>query len=310
MISIIKNLMTLISFFFFTIANAQETIPLYDGSIPNSKPFVNLEKSDTDKAGNIIVRDISLPTLQIFLPPKSKANGSAVIICPGGGYWVNAIKHEGTDVAEEFVKKGVAAFVLKYRLPDERWMQNISIGPLQDAERAILLVRSKAKQWHIDSSKVGIMGFSAGGHLASTLGTHYEEVLIDNLHKVSLRPNFMILIYPVITTDTVIVSSGIVDRLLGKNPTPDLIKAYSNEIRVSASTPVTFIVQATNDDLPVKNSLLFYEALVRNKVKAEMHLYQGGGHGFGMNNKSTKDKWMDRCFSWMEANGWLENSLR
>jgi acetyl esterase/lipase len=296
--------------FVLIIANAQKTIPLYDGTIPNSKPFNNLEKNDTDKAGNVIVREISLPTLTIFLPPKSQANGSAVIICPGGGYWVNAIKHEGNDVAKEFVKKGVAAFVLKYRIPDERWMQNTSIGPLQDAERAMIIVRSHANEWNIDSAKVGVMGFSAGGHLASALGTHYEEMLIDNPQKIPLRPNFMILIYPMISTDTTIISKGIVEKLLGKNPGADLIKAYSNETRVTPSTPTTFIVQATNDDLPVKNSLLFYEALIRNKVKVEMHLYQSGGHGYGMNNKTTKDKWMDRCFNWMDANGWLNNSSK
>src|SRR5258708_11004281 len=207
---------------------AQKLIPLYEGVIPNSKPFENLEKTTKDDWGHVIIRDISIPTLTIFLPPQKIANGTAVIIFPGGGYWINSIKHEGTDVAQEFVKKGVAAFVLKYRIPDERWMPNTSIGPLQDAERAMFIVRSHAKEWGIDTGRVGVMGFSAGGHLASTLGTHYEDVMIEKSATISLRPNFMILVYPMITGDTVINNNGLIQRLLGKNADVDLIKAYSN----------------------------------------------------------------------------------
>ncbi len=290
-----------------TVSYCQKIIPLYRGEIPNSKPFENLEKTTADKDGNVIINNISIPALTIFLPQKNMANGTAVIICPGGGYYVNAIKHEGTDVAKEFVKKGVAAFVLKYRIPDDRWMINTSIAPLQDAEEAMLIIRSHAKQWNIDTGKVGVMGFSAGGHLASTLGTHYTDVVNPGAENINLRPAFMILIYPLTTFDTAINKKGSADKLLGKNADPDLINAFSNETRVTKNTPPTFIVQATDDPLPVKNSIVFYEALLKNKVKVEMHLYQGGGHGYGMNNKTTKDKWMERCFNWMEGNNWLEN---
>jgi acetyl esterase/lipase len=295
-------------FFMNFLLQAQRSIPLYEEAIPNSKPFENLEKTTKDDWGNVIIRDISIPTLTIFLPPKKIANGTAVIICPGGGYWINAIRHEGTDVAREFVKKGVAAFVLKYRIPDERWMINTSIGPLQDAERAMVIVRSHAKEWDIDTARIGVMGFSAGGHLASTLGTHYEDVVIEDPANISLRPGFMMLVYPMITGDTAINSKGLIQKLLGKNADAELIKAYSNETRVTPATPPTMLIQSTDDNLSVRNSLLFYEALLKNKVKAEMHLYQGGGHGYGMINKTTKDKWMERCFNWMEANGWLKKN--
>jgi len=288
---------------------AQQVIPLYDGEIPNSRHFDNLEVTTRDDGGNVIIRDISFPTLTLFLPPGNTATGAAVIICPGGGYYVNAYKHEGTDVAEEFLKRGVAAFVLKYRIPDERWMPQTAIGPLQDAERAMVIVRTRAKEWNIDTSKIGIMGFSAGGHLASTLGTHYNDVLIDNPGKLSLRPAFMVLVYPMTTYDTAVNhrrgEANQPDKLLGKNADAALRLAYSNDKLVTPATPPTMLVQASDDKLSPLNSVVFYTALLRNHVKCEMHLYQGGGHGFGMINKTTKDSWMERCFNWMEGNGWL-----
>jgi acetyl esterase/lipase len=287
-------------------AAAQKVIQLYEGAIPNSKPAPDEEKESRDANGFVIISKISKPALTIFLPPKNIANGTAVIIFPGGGYYVNAIKHEGTDIAELLAKKGIAAFVLKYRIPDESYMINTSIGPLQDAQRAMIIVRSHAKEWNIDASKVGVMGFSAGGHLAATLGTHFKNVLVDNSQSISVRPSFMILGYPATTTDTNINKHGLSDKLLGKNASPDLLNDFSAEKQVTPETPATFIVQSTNDDLPVGNSIVFYQALVKNKVPAEMHLYQGGGHGYGLNNKTTNDKWIERCLNWMEANGWLK----
>ena len=287
----------------------QQVMPLYTGVIPNSKPAANEETTGADKEGRVIISKISIPTLTIFLPPAGKANGTAVIICPGGGYWVNAYKHEGTDVAKRFNEMGVAAFVLKYRLPSDRIMENTSIGPLQDAQQAIIIVRSKATEWHIDVNKVGILGFSAGGHLASTLGTHYKNVLVPNPLNISVRPDFMILGYPQITADTTINKKGSMDNLVGKNADPELLRSFSNETQVTADTPPTFIVQATDDGLSVKNSVAFYSALLKNKVPVEMHLYQAGGHGFGLNNTTTKDDWMERCKNWMDANGWLKNTV-
>ena len=287
----------------------QQTMLLYNGAIPNSKIAANEEETSTDKGGNVIISKISIPTLTIFLPPAGTANGTAVIICPGGGYYVNAFKHEGTDVAKKFNEQGVAAFVLKYRIPDERTMVNTSIGPLQDVQQAMIIVRSHAKEWHIDLNKTGVMGFSAGGHLASTLGTHFKNVLVANPLNLSVKPDFMILAYPLISTDTAINKKGSLDKLTGKNAGMELINGFSNETQVTSATPPTFLVQATNDDLSVINSIVFYQALLKNKVPAEMHLYQAGGHGYGMNNKTTKDKWMERCINWMDANGWLKKTI-
>lgn len=289
-------------------ASAQQLLPLYQGTIPNSKPAPNTELTAKDSEGRMIISKISIPTLTVFLPSADKANGTAVIICPGGGYWVNAYKHEGTDVALELNKQGIAAFVLKYRLPDESYMVNTAIGPLQDAQQAMLMVRSRAKEWHIDINKVGILGFSAGGHLAATLGTHYTNVLVPNPLNLSVKPNFMILGYPVISGLPAFGDKGSVQKLLGKDASPELVKSYSNETQVTAETPPTFIVEASDDATTVNHSLAFCKALVDKKVPVEIHMYQHGGHGFGLINKTTKEKWMDHCLNWMDANGWIKKT--
>lgn len=202
---------------------------------------------------------------------------------------------------------GVATFVLKYRLPNDNIMDNKETGPLQDAQQAIKLIRSQAKKWNIDTAKVGVIGFSAGGHLASTLGTHFDLPVLPNLSGVSLRPNFMILLYPVISFDQTIAHMGSRNKLIGNSPTTDLIKAYSNETQVNPQTPPTFIVHASNDGwVKVDNSLAFYQALLKNNLPVEMHIYAKGGHGFGLNNNSTKDLWMDRCHNWLAAGGFIK----
>ncbi len=298
----------LLSLFFFIAAHlaAQSVINLYEGPVPNSKPTVDDEKWE-DRNGITIVSNISRPTLTLFLPPKEKANGTAVIICPGGGYWINAISHEGTDVAKKFNEWGVAAFVLKYRIPNEATMENREIGPLQDAQRAIQLVRTSATEWNIKPDRIGIMGFSAGGHLASTAGTHFSQAVIGNPKNTSLRPDFMILIYPVISFQNKNGHLGSRDNLIGKNPSKEKVDWYSNELQVTGQTASSFLVHASDDDVvKSENSILFYQALIQNKVKAELHIYQGGGHGFGMNNKTTSDSWMDRLKNWIEANSLLK----
>lgn len=284
---------------------SQTVIPLYPGNIPNSKPAAD-EETTTNENGITIIRNISKPTLTIFLPPKEKANGTAVVICPGGGYWVNAASHEGTDVAKKFNEMGITAFVVKYRIPNEKWLINPEIGPLQDAQQAIKTVRENAAKWNVDPSRIGIMGFSAGGHLASTAGTHFKKEVIENPGHTSLRPDFMILIYPVISF-TAIGHRGSAEQLIGKNPSPEKIKEYSNEMQVTPETPPTFLVHASDDDVvPVMNSIVFYDSLINNKVKAEMHIYQQGGHGFGMYIRNTKELWMNTCFNWMKLNGWVK----
>lgn len=300
-----KNQTLTILFLLLTIqAMTQTAINLYD-KIPNSKPFSGEEKWE-EGGGIMRVSNISKPTLMPFLPAKEKANGTAVIICPGGGYWINAISHEGTDVAKKFNERGIAAFVLKYRIPNEASMENKEIGPLQDAQRAIQMVRERAKEWNIDGNKIGIMGFSAGGHLASTAGTHFNTAQITNGANISLRPDFMILIYPVISFQASIGHLGSRDQLVGKDPSKEKVDFYSNELQVTAATPPAFLVHASDDGaVKSENSILFYQSLIRNNIPAELHIYQKGGHGFGMNNKTTSDNWTERLANWMKGNGWL-----
>ncbi|MBL7856759.1 MAG: alpha/beta hydrolase [Cyclobacteriaceae bacterium] len=288
-----------------TAAMAQQTIPLYPGTIPNSKPTPDEEV--TTNEGMTIVRNISRPSLSIFLPAKEKANGTAIIIFPGGGYWVNAIGHEGYDVAKKFTAMGITAFVVKYRIPNDATMMDREIGPLQDAQQAIHVVRTRAKEWSINPSQIGVMGFSAGGHLASTAGTHFTKPVIVEPGVVNVRPDFMILIYPVISFQDHVGHTGSRDQLIGKSPLKDKIDFYSNELQVTAQTPPTFLVHASDDDaVKSENSILFYQALVKYHVPAELHIYQKGGHGFGMNNKSTSDQWMDRCTNWLRVNDWIK----
>ena len=214
------------------------------------------------------------------------------------------IKSEGFDVAREFNKIGVTAFVLKYRLPSDLVMVDKTIGPLQDAQQAIYLVRTHAAEWGINPNRVGIMGFSAGGHLASTVETHFNNVVIEN-KTFNVRPDFAILMYPVISFGE-FAHKGSRDNLVGVNASPALIDLYSNEKQVTANTPPTFIVQAADDNVvPIQNSLLMYDALLKAKVSTEMHLFPAGGHGFGLNNKKSKAHWFDWCTSWLDTAGLL-----
>ncbi len=288
---------------------AQKMVPLYKDTIPNSIPTPNEEKSEINKDSVLIISKVSQPTLSIYLPPKERRTGAAVIICPGGGYWVLAAGHEGADVAKRFNEMGIAAFVLKYRIPDEKYMPQTSIGPLQDAQQAMQVVREHAKEWNINKNAIGIMGFSAGGHLASTAGTHFQKAYISNPKNTSLRPDFMVLVYPVITlADTTIAHKGSGDKLLGKNPSPELLREFSNELQVTSKTPPTFLVHAKDDGVKVENSILFSEALKKNNVPVEMYLYEKGGHGYGMFNKTSNVLWMDLVQEWMKIMGFLKTS--
>lgn len=282
-------------------ASAQETIPLYKNGIPNAKEVADLEKYNKDSS---VVSLVSHPTLSIYLPPKNKVTGPAVIICPGGGYHALVIQREGYDMARLLNQQGIAAFVLKYRLPDNRIMINKSIGPLQDAQQAIKLVRENAEKWHINPSEIGIMGFSAGGHLASTAGTHFDHSYIENREKTSLRPDFMILVYPVISMTDEIGHRGSRNNLLGNAPSEEGIRKFSNEMQVSAATPPAFIVQAGDDSVVlVENSIRFYEALHQYGISAALHIYQKGGHGFL--KFPPRETWMKDLIYWLGTNNFL-----
>lgn len=281
--------------------NAQEIIPLYTGEIPNSKPTTNKEKSELGADGILRISEVSVPTLSIYALKNQKKN-PAVIICPGGGYKILAASHEGSDVAKALNQMGVTAFVLKYRIPDDSTMPDKSIGPLQDAQRAIQMVRENVEKWGVDPSKIGIMGFSAGGHLAASASTRYDEQVIENPKQTSLRPDFSILIYPVISFMEEVTHKGSRTNLLGPNQGQQKLERYSNELNTSAQSPPAFLVHAGDDvAVPAANSIRYYEALLKHKIYSSLIIYPHGGHGFGMNNKTTADKWMDSLKNWLNS---------
>lgn len=283
------------------VAVSQEIMKLWpDGAIPNAIAGTPItEQSETDANGILRISNVSVPTLTAYLPAKDKMTGAAVMICPGGGYGILAASHEGSDVAHWFNEMGVAAFVLKYRLPNPAIMTNQQEVPLMDAMQGMKLIRQNAAHYRIDPDKVGVMGFSAGGHLASTLATHYHR---GAQASETAKPNFAILLYPVVTFGEK-AHTGSRDKLLGKlNTSPELIAYYSNELQVTNQTPPTFLVHSEDDKgVPVENSINYYLACLKNGVPAEMHLYPTGGHGYGLRTAKfgSLNTWPDACKAWL-----------
>ena len=274
------------------VCHAQDHIlSLWEGEIPNAKESPLQETryiTNSLRIGKVIN-----PQIEVFLPSKQNATGKAVLICPGGGYSVLAYDKEGTDIAKWLNGYGIAGIVLKYRLPEDSSNILPHLSPLLDAKRGIEMVRANAREWGIDSSKIGVMGFSAGGHLASTLGTHFDK---------SNRPAFIALIYPVITMKNDFTHNGSRTKLLGLNPTDELVEYYSNELQVKSDTPPTFIVHAEDDGVvPVENSLKFFMALKEKKTNVEMHIYPVGGHGFSMAlNRGKVGEWSGLFINWLK----------
>lgn len=279
-------------------------LPLWNGTPPNAQPAG--QAAERVREGGITwVRHVQNPSIEVRLPARGNATGQAVVVCPGGGYGGLAYDWEGSDFAGWLNSHGVAAIILSYRLPvdgdvaHQKWL-----CPLLDAQRALRLTRAHAADWGIDPAKVGIMGFSAGGHLASTAGTHFDAgdpKAADPVDRLSSRPDFMILVYPVITMDTAVTHGGSRTNLLGENPSADLVRRYSNELQVTAETPPTFLVHAGDDNaVPVQNSLLFHAALVAHKVPADLHVYPSGGHGFSLAvGKGRLQTWTEVCARWL-----------
>ncbi len=261
-----------------------------------------------DKApGAVGDEEADIPTLTIYLPSEDIANGAAVLVCPGGGYGHVAIDHEGHAVAKWLNKAGVAGIILKYRIA-KRYKHP---APSQDAFRAMKTIRANADEWNIDPDRIGILGFSAGGHLVSTVGTHFDygdPSSDDPIEHLSSRPDFMVLIYPVITFFDNYTHKGSRRNLLGENPPANMIQSYSNETQVSMHTPPTFLVHTMEDKgVPVENSLLFYRALRNQGVPAEMHLFEKGRHGLGLGpNDPAFSAWPTLCENWMRQRGLLE----
>lgn len=265
---------------------SQEEIKLY----PNGAAESNEIKTDEKWRDKDFLLDVSEARMYSYLVPKEKANGTAVLICPGGGYAGLSTDKEGKKIAEWFNKQGISAFVLYYRMPNGKYEI-----PLKDAQTALSIIDKNARKWNIDRKKVGIMGFSAGGHLASTVGTHYKDP--------KERPAFMILVYPVISMGDEMTHKGSRENLLGKNPSDKLIEQYSNELNVTKDTPPTFLVHAKDDNVvTIDNSKQFYRALLKNNVRCEIWATQQGGHGFGMEKRNNdSDGWEDKLELWLKS---------
>ena len=299
-----KNVCILIVFLLGISSKGQiNTIPVWNQSIPGAvKASDYLEKEVIKDEELQSTSQVSVPTLALYLPKKETANQSAVLIFPGGGYSHLAMHKEGKKVALWLNSLGITAFVLKYRLPTDRVMKDKTIGPLQDAQEAIRMIRRNAKEWNIDPAKIGVLGFSAGGHLASTLATHYLDKVYD-ADTISARPDFSILIYPVISMEEGITHNGSKVNLLGANAVKELVDKYSNEKQIDANTPKTFLIHASDDKVvPVENSIQYYMNLKKFNVPVEMHLYENGGHGFGLGTKGTHTEWPKACEKWLTEN--------
>lgn len=270
------------------------TILLWGNDVPNSKKSSTEEVTEFSDA--MRVSKVVNPSIDVFLPSKSNSIKRAVLICPGGGYGILAYDKEGTDIAKWLNGYGIAGIVLKYRLPEDETNIVPYESPLLDAKRAMELIRENADSWNINPSEVGIMGFSAGGHLASTLGTHFD---------VRNRPDFMILMYPVVTMKNDFTHQGSRRNLLGDNPSDDLVSLFSNELQVTSNTPPTFIIHSEDDNaVPVENSLQFYKALSDKRIPAEMHIFPYGGHGYSLAiGKGRHSSWPALLIDWINDLG-------
>ncbi|EDY84767.1 hypothetical protein VDG1235_4400 [Verrucomicrobiia bacterium DG1235] len=280
------------------------TLPLWQNTPPNHKESGAKELREVDD-NFVRITKVQTPTIEIRLPSAGNATGRAVVICPGGGYGILAYDWEGTDTANLLNAHGIAAIILKYRLPDDDSNIEPRLSPLLDAKRAMRLARFNAKDWGFDADKIGIIGFSAGGHLASTAGTQFDlgnPDADDPVDRVSSRPDFMALIYPVISMKAGVVHNGSRENLIGKNPTNELLELYSSELQVTKNTPPTFLVHSSDDEaVPVQNSLLFYDALLANDIETEMHLYPYGGHGYSLAiGRGRLEDWPKRYVEWIK----------
>ncbi|MGE5499086.1 MAG: alpha/beta hydrolase [Syntrophothermus sp.] len=286
----------------FSIAQ-DKVIRVWSEEIPGSiKSETYIEKYIDRGDGKRRLSHVKTPTLSVFTPIKP--NGTAIIICPGGGYSILADKHEGDEVAAWLNKAGITGIVLRYRLPNDTIMTDKTVGPLQDAQEAVRTVRRNAALWGIKSDRIGIMGFSAGGHLAAVASTHFSEKIYEH-DSVSARPDFSVLVYPVISMKPGLTHSGSMINLLGSNPADELIQRFSNELQVTKDTPPAFIVHSADDrSVPVENSISYFSALKRMGITGEMHIYEKGGHGYGLaENTGTQSAWPDALLKWIQVNG-------
>lgn len=277
-------------------------LPLWEGQPPNFRE--NNQQTFYDTTDIVRVSDVRYPDLAVFLPSKKNATGEAVVICPGGGYVRLAYDWEGSDIARWLNAHGIAAFVLKYRLPGPENNLVPHQSSLLDASRAIRLVRHHADEWNLDPGKIGIMGFSAGGHLASTLSVHHDAgdpASPDPVEKISCRPDFSVLLYPVISLNPEFTHGGSRRALLGETPDEELVRYYSSEHNVTGDTPPAILVHSGDDRaVPVKNSIAYYTALREKGITASLHIYPYGGHGYSLAvGQGYLSTWPDRVVEWI-----------
>ena len=299
-----STLFLLIFIFVFSLGMAQEhKLPLWPGLPPLQKESDLQEQ--VERQGIQRISNVQIPSIEVYLPTQQIATGKAVLIFPGGGYGILAYDWEGTDFAKWLNSQGIAAIVVKYRLPLSTSLTDPKEVPLLDAQRAIRLVRQQAEAWHINPKQIGVMGFSAGGHLAATLSTAYTHEVArqrDAIDLLPARPDFSILVYPVISFRDAAAHSGSRKNLLGNQETPALVDRFSNELQVNAATPPTFLVHAQDDmAVPLENSLLYFKALHAHGVKAALHIFPTGGHGFAFGmGKGAVSNWRTVLLDWME----------
>ncbi len=281
-----------------SIASAQWT-NLWPGDAPAAKP--RPPGTETNKGGHL--SDIEIPQYQVYQPDKSKANGAAVLIFPGGGYGILAADHEGRDYATWLNERGITGIVVKYRVSGNPALGYQFPVPFLDARRAIRTVRARANELGIDPKKVGVMGSSAGGHLASLCATRFADAFPDEgkdaIDQQNCRPDFAILIYPVISMNTPTGHSGSRDNLLGKNPTPEAVEKYSTDKAVTKETPPVFLLSTADDGVDCRNSLGFATACKANGVLVSLHLFESGGHGYGLNGKGDLATWPFLLEQWL-----------
>jgi len=270
-------------------------LKLWPGKAPGETVELPAEADATKPDGQLIagkrvirLGNVSAPTLQVYLPPAEKRNGAAIVICPGGGYSILAMDLEGTEVAEWFSERGVTCFVLKYRVPRRNDRMPKEAGALEDGQRAMGIVRSRASEWSLDPKRIGVLGFSAGGHLAAMTSMHFDKrryEKVDAADDVSSRPDFSVLIYPGYLSEN------------GK---------VRDDVKITKETPPTFLVHAGDDRVTAENSVLYYLELKRAGVPADLHVYAGGGHGYGLRaTDKPVTAWPERCAEWMTASGWM-----
>lgn len=288
--------------FCYSISYSQQEIKLYD-KLPNEKINTQKEKIQFDKEGDMInISNVTSPRIIVYKPEKPC--GTSLIICPGGGYTHLNFKN-ANNIAKQVNKLGITVFILIYRLPSRDIMNEPNIGPLQDIQAALRIVHKHSTEWNLDTHKIGLLGSSAGGHLAAMAATHFDTSFLANKDTDGLRPDFVVLTWPVISFRSPYVHKGSLTSLLGVNPTEEQIKFYSPDENVSRKTPLTFLVHGSNDPtVSVENSILFYRALRKYKVPSELHIFQNNKHGFGISPEDD-NTWMNQLKEWLSINNFI-----